>query len=257
MSVIDTTLLVGSCPFRNVPGGMDDLNRLRERAELDLAIATGFRSLFYFDPVDGLERDLDEFAEASEWLRFLAVLDPEFPGLEKQIERAGRDARICGCRLIPGLHQNSLLSDRISIVSSAAGEAGLPVVISGRIFDDRVAPRAVDQAPVDMGELAQFLEAEKSTKFVLSMFFFGELKSMGVDWAGLPNVYLDLGCSKPSSASFDELPTWFPVNRVVFGTGAPYYYWGGSRLALEGSTLTEDAKADILGNNALEVFAWG
>jgi predicted TIM-barrel fold metal-dependent hydrolase len=256
MSVVDTTLLVGSCPFRDVPGRMDDLNRLRERAELDLAVATGFRSLFYFDPVDGLERDLDEFAEASEWLRFLTVINPEFPNLEQQMERAGKDARICGCRLVPGLHRYALLSDRVRIVCSAADEAGLPVVISGRIFDDRVAPRAIGQAPVDMGELSELLQAESSTTFVLSMFFFGELKGMGADWEGLPNVYLDLGCSKPSSASFDELPTWFPVNRVVFGTGAPYYYWGGSRLALEGSTLTEDVKADILGNNALEVFSW-
>jgi predicted TIM-barrel fold metal-dependent hydrolase len=52
------------------------------------------------------------------------------------------------------------------------------------------------------------------------------------------------------------LGTWFPVERVLFGTGAPLYYWQGSRLGLEGSRLSDQQQRGILGQNALEVFAW-
>ena len=255
MSVVDTMFLVGPCPFREIPTGVDELERLRGRANLEMAIATGFRSLFYFDPIDGLKRDLDEYEAASDWLRFYALINPEFPKLEEQVEHADRDTRIVGIRLVPGIHRYSLLSDHVRTTIQAATQACLPVVISGRIFDDRVAPRSIDQVPVNMGDLVQLLEQASNTTFVLSMFYFGELKGLDVDWKMLPNVFLDLGCSKPTSASFDELPSWFPVDHVVFGTGAPYFYWGGSRLALEGSALSENDKAAILGANAMEVFS--
>lgn len=257
MAVVDTTLLVGPCPFREVPTGVEDLERLRERAGLDGAIATGFRSLFYFDPIDGLQRDLEEYATASDWLKFCPSINPEFPKLEEQIEQAGGDERLVGLRLVPGLHRYSLLSDRVGATITVANQNRLPITINGRIFDDRVAPRSVNQVPVNVDELLQLLRRESDTTFVLSMFYFGELKGLREELGMLPNVYLDLGCSKPTSASFDELPSWFPLDRVVFGTGAPYYYWGGSRLALEGSTLSDEEKSAILGNNAMEVFPWG
>jgi hypothetical protein len=88
------------------------------------------------------------------------------------------------------------------------------------------------------------------------MFFFSELEPLAVDWNALAHVYLDLGCCKPNVASFDRLPTWFPPERVIFGSGAPFYYWKGSRLAVEGSRLAAASKAAILGETAGRVFAW-
>ena len=49
MAIIDTGLLVGPCPFRSVPSSVADLVALRQAAELDCAVATGFRSLLYSD----------------------------------------------------------------------------------------------------------------------------------------------------------------------------------------------------------------
>jgi hypothetical protein len=119
-----------------------------------------------------------------------------------------------------------------------------------------MAPRAIQQSEPDRAELVSFLEGVDGTRIVLSMFFFPELKGLRVDWSKKTNVYLDLGCCKPSSASFDELASWFPVERVVFGTGAPFYYWKGSRLALEGSRLSETDRTGILGGHAMEIFPW-
>ena len=91
---------------------------------------------------------------------------------------------------------------------------------------------------------------------MLSMFYFSELKTLAVDCGKLPNVYVDFGCSKPNVASLDELATWFPVERALFGTGAPFYYWGGSRLGLEGSRLSEGQQRGLLADNARKVFSW-
>ena len=71
-------------------------------------------------------------------------------------------------------------------------------------------------------------------KIALSMFYFSEIRTLNLDWHALPNVYVDFGCSKPNIASLDVLERTFPIGRALFGTGAPFYYWAGSRLGLEG-----------------------
>ena len=256
MSAVDTNLFVGPCPFRDVPSGVEALNRLREQAGLDRAIATGFNALLYYDPITGLDRDLEEYDSLSGWLDFFAVINPEFPRLEAQVQNAAGDRRIVGLRLFPTLHHFALNSERTLRMVRLAAEHRLPVNVTARVFDGRVAPPSILQTDWDRDDLAAFLSQAGEATVVLSMFFFNELKALDVDWEGLPNVYLDLGCSKPTSASFDELASWFPVDRVLFGTGAPFYYWKGSRLALEGAELTAEQKAAILGSNAKEVFQW-
>ncbi len=253
---IDASLFVGACAFRELPSSVDDLQALRLHAELDRAVATGFRSIFYFDPIDGLAKDLAQYETLAEWLYFWAVVNPEFPQLEALANQAKDEDRIVGLRLFPGLHGYRLDSERLKIVVDMSVERGLPINITARLFDIRVAPKMVTQEDIDLSDLAAFLERTKKTTAILSMFFFNELTRLKVDWHDLPNVYIDLGCCKPTAASFDDLPSWFPTNRVLFGTGAPYYYWAGSRLALEGAQLPHADKQAILGNNAKEVFSW-
>ena len=256
MAVIDTNLIVGTCPFRAVPSGVEDMLALREKAELDLGIATGFDSIFYYDPIAGLARDLERFEPLNDWLRFYAVINPEFPQLEQQIEHAAANPRIAGLRLFPTLHHYPLASERIRLVLDLAGRANLPVNLTARLLDTRVAPRYLHQETLDRSEVETFLNAAKRTNIILSMFFFGELKLMNEALGKNGNVFIDPGCSKPSTAAFDELPDWFSPGRVVLGTGAPLYYWGGSRLAVQGSRLTQEQQEAVLGNNALELFAW-
>ncbi len=256
MSFIDTNLFVGDCPFRTIPSNAEDLKRLREVSGLERAVATSFGSLFYYDPMAGLERDLERYEPLCDWLSFFAVVNPNFPQLEGQIERAAKDERIVGVRLFPTLHHYALDSERVAETLRLSAEHGLPVNLTARLTDGRMAPRYVDQGEISTDALVRLLDGAGDATVILSMFFFNELQPLSVDWSRLPRVYLDLGCSKPSVASFDELPSWVPVERVLFGSGAPLYYWKGSRLAVEGARLPEDQKSAILGRTAREVFPW-
>ncbi len=256
MSIVDTSLFVGDCPFRDIPSSAEDLEALRERAQIDRAVATGFRSMFYYDPVDALARDLAEFEPLSEWLGFWAVVNPEYPQIDRQVSGAAESDRVVGIRLFPTLHHYALDSDRCLEVLRAAADAGLPVNVTARLFDGRVAPRMVDQGEVDREGLMAFLEKASEATVVLSMFFFNELQPLKIDRSATPNVYADVGCSKPGSATLDNLGDGFPLDRVIYGSGAPLYYWGGSRLALEGCRLNAETKAAILGGTAREVLRW-
>ena len=256
MKAIDINLFVGDCPFRSLPSSVEDLERLREAAGLERAIATSFNALFYYDAAAGLERDLGRYGALGDWLFFYAIINPDFPDLERQVESAARDRRIVGLRLFPGLHGCALDSPGLSSTVLLAAEHDLPVNLAARLIDERVAPRYLNQGHVHPQGLADLLRQSSQATMVLSMFFFDELESLDIDWGDLPRTYLDLGCSKPKVDSFDRLTSWFPAERVMFGTGAPLYYWKGSRLAVEGSTLPAKQQEAILGGNASEVFPW-
>ena len=256
MTVVDTGLLLGPCPFRTIPSAVADVLALREAAGFDRAVAMGFRSLLYFDPIAGVEQDLAEYESLAEWLHFYAVLNPEFPQWAELLQRASADRRLVAVRLVPALHHYALDAPIVGEIVGLAGELQLPVNLMARVFDDRVAPRFVDQQVPSMQQVANFLTRCGETRVILSMFYFSELEALDMEWAGLRNVYVDFGCCKPNVASLDRLGEWFPLERALFGTGAPFYYWQGSRLGLAGARMHDEARSGILGRNALELFAW-
>ena len=132
----------------------------------------------------------------------------------------------------------------------------MPINLMARIFDDRVAPQYVQQMVPKPEHVAAFLMRHSGVKIALSMFYFIELGALEIDWHALPNVYVDFGCSKPNVASLDALEKVFPTSRALFGTGAPFYYWAGSRLGLEGAEMSVETKRAIMADNARDFFAW-
>lgn len=253
---IDSGLIVGPCPFRRVPSGVEELQALRQRAGLWRAVASGFRSLLYYDPLSGLDEDMAQYAALREWLYFYATIDPRFPQAENGVRRVCADERIVGVRLLPAVHHYALDSPEVDALMGAAAAENVPVNLMARIFDDRIAPRYVQQLVPPLESVAAFLHRHRQVKVALSMFYFSELKGLVSNWHDLPHVFVDFGCSKPNVASLDVLASFFPVERALFGTGAPFYYWAGSRLGLEGSQLSADQQRAILAGNARSFFAW-
>lgn len=256
MPSVDTCLFVGTCPFRHIPSTPADLAKLKNDAGLSRAAATGFASIFYHDPSEGLRRDLAAYQDLRDWLSFYAVVNPNFPSPERQLTVATENPRIAGIRLFPSLHHYELYSSKTVRTLQKAAEVGLTVTLTARLFDGRIAPRCIRQTEPERQALLELLQAVPEATVVLSMFFFAELTAMDADWNDLPNVFIDVGCSKPTVSAFDTLPSWFPPERLLFGTGAPFYYWKGSRLALEGSRLAPAQKQAILRETAEEVLRW-
>ncbi len=253
---IDSGLIVGPCPFRRVPSSVEELQVLRQRAGLWRAVASGFRSLLYYDPLFGLDEDIEQYAPLRDWLYFYATIDPRFPQSENGVRRAAADERIVGVRLLPAVHHYALDAPEVDELMGAAAAVGVPVNLMARIIDDRIAPRYVQQLVPPLEAVAEFLHRHRQVKIALSMFYFSELKGLVEDWHALPHVYVDFGCSKPNVTSLDVLATYFPIERALFGTGAPFYYWAGSRLGLEGSQLNADQQRAVLVDNARSFFAW-
>jgi len=257
MTTVDTNLIVGRCPFRPMPATVEDLALLRTAAGLTRAVATGMDSILFYDPMEGLASDIAAHDSLKEWLSLYAVINPEFPQLERQVADAAQSPQVAGLRLFPTLHRYDLDSKRTLQTAELAAHHGLTLTVTARLFDGRVAPRFVRQETIASAQLTTFLKKiPENLPVILSMFFFNELQTLDVDWSTLPNVYVDLGCCKPNATSLDSMTSWISAERIVFGTGAPFYYWKGARLALSGARLPEREKEAILGLNAMRILRW-
>jgi len=252
----DTNLILGPCPFRSIPSNVEEIEKLRERAGLQRAVASGFRSLLYYDTLSGLEEDMAHYASLRTWLYFYATLNPCFPQMERGVRRAAVDERIAAVRLLPGLHHYELDAPEVDDLMAAAQAERVPVNLMARIFDDRVEPQYVQQTVPKLEHVAAFLMRHRKVKIALSMFYFTEIRGLELDWHALPHVYVDFGCSKPNVASLDVLDKVFPTARALFGTGAPFYYWAGSRLGLDGAEMSVDTRRAIMADNARDFFSW-
>ena len=94
----DINLILGPCPFRSIPSSVDELERLKRRAGLERAVASGFRSLLYYDTLSGLHEDMVHYGPLRTWLSFYATINPRFPQMEKGVRRAAADERIAAVR---------------------------------------------------------------------------------------------------------------------------------------------------------------
>lgn len=255
--IIDVNWYVGNYPFRSLKTQPKDLAQLRVKSGISRAIACDFNSLFYYDSMDGIEETLRRYESLSDWLQFYLVVNPSFPKWEKAIEHAAQDSRIAAIRIAPCLHHYSVDAPEVQMLIDLASKCGIPINVMARLFDDRVAPQCVQQIVPSRASVLDFLRScSVEARISLSMFYFDELMALDIDWVRNPNLYIDVGCSKPNVASLDELPSWFPIERVLFGTGAPLYYWGGSRLGLEGAEWTVVQQQDVLADNAKVFFEW-
>ena len=255
--IIDVNWYVGNCPFRSLKTQSKDLAQLKVKAGISRAVACDFNSLLYYDAMDGTEEALRRYESLSDWLQFYMVVNPFFPKWEKAVEHAAQDPRIAAIRIAPCLHHYSVDAPEVQMLIDLASKCGIPVNLMARLFDERVAPQYLKQVVPGRGALLEFLRrCSGEARVSLSMFYFDELVAFDIDWVSNPNLYIDVGCSKPNVASLDELPSWFPIERALFGTGAPLYYWGGSRLGLEGAEWTTGQQKDVLADNAKNFFSW-
>jgi predicted TIM-barrel fold metal-dependent hydrolase len=135
--MIDVNTFVGRYPFRHVPHPTPDaLLRVLDREGIEGAWVGHLPSVFYRDPTLGnaeLFAMLQPFAER---LRAVPAIRPDWPGWEAAL----RDAAAAGApavRVYPthwGLGPND---PRLRDLAIAAGEQGMPVVLTVRFEDLR------------------------------------------------------------------------------------------------------------------------
>lgn len=257
---VDTNLFCGPYPFRRLPDtDGDGLLRLLDETHAWGALVTPFRSVFYADALSGLEETLER-APRHPWLRFAAVVNPAFPGWREDLEIALRYPRVSAVRVFPRRHHYGAADECLAELAEVMAGRPEPLVISARLSDDRLNPEMLNvDPPLDLAEVAMLLKERPDTRFILTQFYINELPALRSAVIAHGETYVDIGCCKPREFWWEEAVREWPVDRLLFGTGAPLYYHGGSRLSFSRAELEPEVREAILLGNAGRLLGlpWG
>jgi uncharacterized protein len=267
--VIDTNVNLFGWPFRNLKYGETQAlaDKLRKHGIVQ-AWAGSFEALLQKN-VDGVNGRLaDECRRRGQgFLVPFGTVVPAWPDWEEDLRRCHEVYKMPGVRLYPGYQGSGVEHANFVPFLQAAGERGLLVQIAMGMEDSRVHHPITMVRPVHAPTLTTALKRVPKTKVQLlyaagdalnpgaratlaaqthALFDISRFESVGVLWRMLG------GGSQGADGDFES--SRIPLERILFGSHAPYFPVETALFKLFESPLTLEQMSAIMEGNARRVL---
>lgn len=195
-------------------------------------------------------------AEAGFLLPFGAV-NPAYPDWEEDLRRCHEVHRMPGIRLYPRYHGYTLEDPRFERLLALATERGLIVQVVVMLEDIRMQHPLVEVPPVELDPLVGILPRHPRARVVLLNIFNHYRQARLRALVEQPQIYFEL--SNLDGVGAIELllkgEHWYygaklPLDRILFGSHAPYYPLENALFKLFESRLTVEEFNAIAASNA-------
>ncbi|MDF2667742.1 MAG: Amidohydrolase [Paenibacillus sp.] len=244
----DVNVLLGQWPFRKIyKNTLEDLRKVHSDNRITGGYAASLNSVFYNDPFEG-DEELHEQIKGTEYKHILTV-NPDLPGWERDIEEGIRRFDIHGVRVYPCYHPFDLNGEAMSRLSEVLIKHDLPLFISKRMEDERL-DYLLQQLPLAVDKLQQFIVSKPNLKIVLLTVRIGEIETMKDEILAHPHVYMDTSGLKDRVFVIEDLLKTIPVERVLYGSNHPLFTLKSSFLLVEMAAIEQSIKEQIWGSNA-------
>ena len=188
--ICDVGCFLGTWPLRSLPSaGLSALRAQARRNRVKCAAVSAFEEVFWEDAFQATRWSVAQIAQIR-WALPFQVVNPSFPGWQKDLERGVRDLGVKGVRLAPAYHRYSLRHAGVRRLADAAREYGLPVALHVRLQDERMHWIA-RFPPVPPKEAAQFLEKTRDLRVALLGFEFSEMAAVTEAVNGRADTWVD------------------------------------------------------------------
>jgi len=215
--IFDTGCFLGSWPFRSLPAfGLRALKRMAARHRVTRAAVSSFEEIFREDGFEAT-RAVATLIAGEPWLAQFQVVNPTFPGWEKDLERGIGELGIEGLRLAPGYHAYSLAHTGVAELIAAAREHGLPVALHVRLQDERM-HWICRFPPVPMKEVEAFLERSRGVRIGVMGCEISEIRVIAKAVRNRRNVWVDWSRLRALLGGMDRLLEIIPPSRVLYGS---------------------------------------
>lgn len=259
MGIIDTNINLFNWPFRALKyRDTAALVAKLRRHRIMQAWAGSFEALFSKD-MSGVNTRLAEECrtKAPGFLVPFGSINLAWPDWEEDVRRCHEEHRMPGLRIYPGYQPFDLDHPGIERLVQMTTERGLILQVVFGMEDPRVHHPIINVRPVSLPPLVKAVKKTPRAKLELLDF---PGSSPGKDLAELmteANTYLEISRLEGNGAvgrmigSIEGLPSArVPVDRIVFGSHAPYFPVETALLKLVESPLDEQQIQAIMQTNA-------
>lgn len=233
--IIDTNVHLFAWPFRRLKyAGTQALVAKLRRHRVTRAWAGSYEGILHKD-LDGVNARLSEECRANGAgvLLPFGTVNPALPDWEADVRRCHEQHRMRGIRLYPSYHNYTLARPEVARLLQVAQDRGLVVQLAVRLEDPRVQLPVTRTPSVDVTGLPELLAALPTLRFQLLNAFNATESLRGPVGRRLieqTRATLDIshvegqgGLARLIAGDADAGRPPLPVDRIVFGSHAPYF----------------------------------
>ena len=249
VKLTDCHVYLGSHPFRQL-GAENTAAFIQGMARRGVteAWAGSFSGLLRRD-VANVNRELAQACQGS-ILRPCGTINLSLPDWQDDVRRGAEIHGMRVIRLHPNYHGYDLKTPAFRDLLALALKHRLLVQLVAQMEDERTQHPQVRVAPVDLQPLSSILQEMKESRIMLlnanAAMLLRHLQTC-------PNVWLDFAMIEGVGGVENLLKTW-PLEKVVFGSFAPVFYWESASLKIQESALNAAQSQAVQWQNAASLL---
>ncbi|MDZ4405100.1 amidohydrolase family protein [Prosthecobacter sp.] len=242
----DCHVYLGSSPFRQLEAenAEEFAQRLMKRGVTE-AWAGAFEGLLRRDVAE-VNRQIVQHCRDHSILRPCGTINLALPAWQDDVKRCTEDHGMRVIRLHPNYHGYALEAPAFRELLDLATKHRLLIQLVAQMEDERTQHPQVRVAPVDLKPLPGIMkEMPEARVMLLNANAAMVLKHL----QDCPNVWLDFAMIEGVGSVENLLKSW-PLERLVFGSFAPVFYWESAKLKMQESALDEEQRNALQAGNA-------
>jgi uncharacterized protein len=249
--IIDTNIYLSRWPTRRLP--LDETAKLVAKLKSQGVVEAwvgSFDSLLHKD-LAAVNARLAEECSAHQDVRLLPFgsVNPKLPDWEEDVRRCAEVHRMPGIRLHPNYHGYTLEDPEFAAVVKAAAERRLIVQLVVLMEDERMMHPMFRAKVVDTKPLLRIVQETPGLKLVLLNAVKNVKGEALADLMMAGEVYVEIGMQEGVNG-VETLLKSAPVERVLFGSFCPLFYFEAAPLKLQESPLAIPQVRAICETNA-------
>lgn len=253
--IVDVATFIGPYPFRDLGDvSVNSLLAAMDRAGVEQAWVGHLATFLHRDPAPTNEKLFEQLA-SQERLNAVPTIDPGLPAWQEDLHRA-RSAGAVAVRMYPVHHGISSEADSLAEAVGAAGDLGMPLILTVRFEDVRQRhpldnagdlPAAVVRRMARLSPYARLIVTHASREYIEEVHF-------GLTPDEAQRVFYDVSWLwGPPADDIDILATTIGVDRLLWASGYPLRLVEAPTAKLDLSDLEADARRRVESSNALEL----
>jgi len=248
--VTDCHVYLGSNPFRSLESENTEafVKRMMQRGVTELW-AGAFEGLLRRDVAE-VNRQLAQKCREHAILRPCGTINLALPAWEDDMRRCAEDHGMRVIRLHPNYHGHTLETPAFRELLALAAKHRLVVQVVAQMEDERTQHPQVRVPAVDLAPLAAIMREMKEARVMLLN---ANAAMVLKHLQDCPNVWLDIAMIEGVGGVENLLKSW-PLEKLVFGSFAPVFYWESAQLKMQESALSEQQTQAVRSLNAARLL---